>query len=386
SKKINFINITPSLRYRGILYGSSIRKTVDENNRVITEEIPGLNYAHVVLPNISSTFNPKFYGFYSFRNPDSRLVAVRHVITPVATVSYTPDMSWFTNYYDSYTDTSNKEKEYSIYEGYVFGAPAANGKSATLSLNLRNNLEMKWRSFNDTAESIKKVGILDNFDFSTNYDIIEKIWTPLNLTSSTRLFNLMSVNFGATWDPYPLTEDNKRNQDILLWKEGNIGRLTNTSLVLSFSLRGGKKDKEVDDFIMDQQYEQFYLDYLGYDPDLYYSAYANFHIPWSMNVNYSYNYSKRTSAEPTINQSLRLSGDVSLTNKWKIGVNTGYDIMQKEFTTTSINIYRDLHCWEMSLRLVPFGPRQSYTFKINVKASILQDLKFDKKKSWYDRL
>jgi predicted glycosyltransferase involved in capsule biosynthesis len=74
-----------------------------------------------------------------------------------------------------------------------------------------------------------------------------------------------------------------------------------------------------------------------------------------------------------------------LTPKWKVGFNSWYDFTSKQFTNFGLNIYRDLHCWEMKLNWVPFGYQQSYNFQINVKSSILQDLKLIKKKDFYDQ-
>ena len=49
-----------------------------------------------------------------------------------------------------------------------------------------------------------------------------------------------------------------------------------------------------------------------------------------------------------------------------------------------IDIYRDLHCWEMTFNWIPLGFHQSYNFVIRVKSSILQDLKLTKKRDFYD--
>lgn len=46
---------------------------------------------------------------------------------------------------------------------------------------------------------------------------------------------------------------------------------------------------------------------------------------------------------------------------------------------TSFNITRDLHCFSMSASLSPFGTWKYYSFVIRANASILQDLKYDKK-------
>jgi hypothetical protein len=58
--------------------------------------------------------------------------------------------------------------------------------------------------------------------------------------------------------------------------------------------------------------------------------------------------------------------------------------VKKEFTPTNIMIRRDLHCWEMKLNWIPFGTRKGYFFTINVKSSVLQDLKLEKKKDAYN--
>jgi hypothetical protein len=115
----------------------------------------------------------------------------------------------------------------------------------------------------------------------------------------------------------------------------------------------------------------------------YYGDYVDFDIPWSVRLDYSFSYSKKK-ADVTLVQTVRASGDFSLTPKWKIGFNSGYDLDRKQFTTTNLSIYRDLHCWEMRISVVPFGNYKSYNFQINAKSSILSDLKYNKRKAWQD--
>jgi lipopolysaccharide assembly outer membrane protein LptD (OstA) len=83
-------------------------------------------------------------------------------------------------------------------------------------------------------------------------------------------------------------------------------------------------------------------------------------------------------------QNINLSGDFSVTKKWKINYTTGYDIDRKQISLTNLGITRDLHCWVMRFEWVPFGERQSYFFTIGVKSSILQDLKYDKREFYFD--
>ena len=111
--------------------------------------------------------------------------------------------------------------------------------------------------------------------------------------------------------------------------------------------------------------------------------------PWSIFVSYSFQ--RRTSitgyAEKRtmdVIQSLSLRGEINLTKKWKINVSTIYDFKEGKFPYASVDVYRDLHCWEMKLNWIPVGFRKSWNFQINVKSSVLQDLKLTKKKDFRD--
>jgi hypothetical protein len=83
-------------------------------------------------------------------------------------------------------------------------------------------------------------------------------------------------------------------------------------------------------------------------------------------------------------QTFGISGQLNITPKWKISVTTGWDFTHGQLSYTSIDVYRDLHCWEMRFGWVPKGGQQNWNFSINIKASMLQDLKLNKKKDFRD--
>ena len=98
---------------------------------------------------------------------------------------------------------------------------------------------------------------------------------------------------------------------------------------------------------------------------------------------YNFSYS-RPALRTTISQTLTLSGDVRLTPKTAINYSTGYDFKQKEITMTRVGISRDLHCWEMSFSWIPTGYMKSWSFTIRAKASMLQDLKYERRKDYHE--
>jgi hypothetical protein len=102
-----------------------------------------------------------------------------------------------------------------------------------------------------------------------------------------------------------------------------------------------------------------------------------------MNVSYTFNYSK-PGLTGVISQAISLNGTVQLTKKMNITYRTGYDMKHKEITMSEIQITRDLHCWDMSFTWVPNGNMKMWEFSIKVKASVLADLKYQRRKDYHD--
>lgn len=63
-----------------------------------------------------------------------------------------------------------------------------------------------------------------------------------------------------------------------------------------------------------------------------------------------------------------------------------YDFNQDEVTYSTISVSRNLHCWNMSANIVPFGIYKSYNFIIQVSSDIFADaLKYEQRSDYsYD--
>ncbi len=398
--------ITPSMNYNGVLYTRQMVKEFmgyDENQKADIHDtlINKISYAHSLLPSISSGITPKIYGTFTF-NGKGRLEQIRHVMSPSATFSYVPDMSAIMpDYYRAVLDEAGDTLEvYSIYEGQIYGTPTFRGASGSVNLSLRNNLEAKMRSKEDTIDELEKVKILDNLSMSTSYnlfhtDTLTPAWAPIGFNGSTSVFkNKLSLSFRGALDPFGYDSTRTRTRETYFSQTGRPVRLTNFSVSAGFRLSSqkqttGRKDDQAN---LDRQSQLNSRDMAQDDASMgqydinqeeYYGTYVDFDIPWSLRVDYSFAYNKPRD-EATVVQTIRASGDFSLTPNWKIGFNTGYDLNRKQFTTTNLSIYRDLHCWEMRISVVPFGTYRSYNFQINAKSTILSDLKYNKRKSWVD--
>ena len=216
----------------------------------------------------------------------------------------------------------------------------------------------------DTINPIKKIKLIEGLNISSSYNLLADSMQLSNIyiNGRTRLFNKFDITFNGSYDPYQIVNGNSVNK-YYFSKTYLPARLINANASLNFRLNGKANNEENN--------IAHWLDYV------------DFNIPWNLSVNYTMSYNKQSITQ-RLSQSLNFSGDLKLTEKWKIGFNSGYDFLAKDLSYTSLNIYRDLHCWEMLVKWIPFGYRQSYNFTIRVKASVLQDLKWEKKKDWYD--
>lgn len=384
------LSLSPSFNYRGVLYLSSIRKKDWVADTLLPgggyypaqDTVYGLQYAHNYSASVSLSYNPTIYGMYQFK-PESKVFAIRHVIRPSATASYTPKLGVpRSKYYRTYLDQNGNQQEYSIFDGKIYGVPSGAEQAGSLQLSIDNNVEMKVRNDDDTTgkEEFKKIKLLESFRISSSYDFFRDSmrWDVIQLSARTKVFNgKVNINLSGTLDPYAINANAVRYNKY----NGGIGRLTRVSAStgIQFSSDNGKNKEKKDELLNGN-----------------YNEYMDFDVPWSISLDYNFTYSKRYTrnsavgatkplSENVMTQMVRINGDISLTPKWKFGYSTGYDFQNKEITATSFNITRDLHCWEMSFNCIPFGTHQSYNFQINVRSSLLRDLKLTKRDSWYDR-
>ncbi|WP_221418005.1 putative LPS assembly protein LptD, partial [Fulvivirga kasyanovii] len=401
-KVLKYFTATPSISYEEKWYFEKLLwglNPENPNNAIVVDTLDGFN--RVYTYSLSTGFNTRLYGTYFFKK--GRVKAIRHVMNPSLSFSYQPDFSderygYFDRVVIQEGERAGEEIVKSKYQGFVYGGPST-GESGTIGLSINNTLEMKVDSKRDTLDQAVKVPILNNFGLSTSYNVVADSFKLANISmrANTSVFNKkLNINVNGTVDPYVYILDstgvNSRDQstvyyqhriDRYTWNNGQgIGQLSSASIALSTNLsaKGRESDSKTTDRINDSALNEEDKRYLLNDPD----TYIDFSIPWNLRVNYSLNYSKQGFKDATITQTLRLSGDFSLTEKWKVTFNTGYDFEQKDVTPTTLGISRDLHCWEMNLNWTPFGVYTNYNFVIRVKSSLLQDLKLNRTRSFYD--
>lgn len=387
-----YFQFNTSVNYTERWYLQSTRQRIDNTPsgyKQRLDTLQGFNRAYDY--SISTGLSTKIYGMYP---KIGKIEAIRHVVTPSINFNYRPDFSDPRyGFYQHYNDQYGNRNVYSIFAQGIYGSPSA-GKSAGIGFSIDNNIEAKVKSKSDTTDGgFKKIPILQGLTFSGNYNFVADSLklSPITFSGRTAFFDQkMNVNFNGTFDPYSIDDNGVRINRYAI-KDGSLARLTNFGLSFDYSLnpkaarsRNDNIDslrKQMSGAGMTPEQAQA-LARISSDPN----AFVDFNIPWNLAASFSFNMSKffNTSTRRMDNQitsTLNLHGDFSVTPKWKVTFQSGYDFKQKEVVMTSFNIYRDLHCWDMSFGWMPFGRYRSYNVTIRAKASILQDLKLTKRAS-----
>jgi len=338
--------------------------------------------------NATMQLTTRIYGLKMFRK--GKVMGIRHVLTPNVGLNYTPDYAAapFNYYYQTILDPNGTIVYLSPFEGSVMGIPGMNQYgdfASTINFGLNNNLQIKTRSRKDTVGTGRNITLIDALNFTSAYNIAADSfnWSPFNINFRTNILDKFNVSANAVFDPYGIDYETGRRSQNTVWQEGNgIARFRNANVALSANFRSKQRSKEDNPAVRTDEYNQL-MQNGGYN------GYVDFDIPWSFNVAYTLNVDKLYSFysrndTTTLTQNLLFSGDFNLTSRWKVTFSSGYDFTNKALTITSIDIYRDLHCWEMRLGTIPFGPRKSYNFSLSVKASILQDLKLVRRRDYRD--
>ena len=422
-----YINIVPSFNYTERWYLRKVKQSYDPSpastDHVKRDTINGFNRLYDY--NLSLQMNTKLYGMYKPLFMKSKELQIRHVFTPTVSYTYTPDFGKSRyGYYDTYTYTDEdgevRTVEYSPYEGAVYGYPGKN-MSQNISFSVDNNIEMKMKSDKDTT-GYKKISLIDQLGASLSYDVANKRWSDLSMNLRLKLTKSYTFNMNASFATYAYEFDENGNVvvgDRTEWSYGRFGRFQGYSGSFSYTLNNdtfkklfgkkeedeknkdnkgkeGNEDEETDEETEEQNNNSNMrkTEKASVDSD----GYLAFKFPWSVSLSYSYSIREDRSKDINIKtmrypysltHSLNVSGNFKIGSRWNMTYSTGYDFTSKEMSMTTLNITRDLHCFNMSCGLV-FGPFTSYNFSIRANSSMLTDaLKWDQRSNtgsavtWY---
>lgn len=398
-KLFKYISATTSVNYEEVWTLKTLNRFYDtEQDSLIEQDVNGFDAFRTY--SFSSSLGTTIYGTFNF-GENKKIQAIRHVVRPTVSYSYTPS---FDQYYDTYDPdgSGNMIREYTRFEGGVFGSPG-NSYSNNIGFSINNTFEAKVRDKDSTATEPRKVMLLNNLNLSTSYNIAADSlgWSPVRISGGTQLFkDKMNVNFAATLDPYAIDNAGRRQNTFNIDNGGSLFRMTSANMTIGYSFTSdsgdsNKKDRNnqgvrnggrEDDLFgtntdfSDRRESMFEEDEdEGAEEQVTTSSFFNAKLPFDLTLAYSLTYGNARRENEITGNSLMISANTDLTPKWKVGVSTGYDFVQKGVTFTQLRFERDLLSWRMDFNWTPFGQQAFWGFFIGVKSGVLSDIKYEKR-------
>ncbi len=409
-KVLKHFSVSASSNYQESWVFRTFERDFDPVSRrvVITDTIRGFDSFRSY--NFSTNIGTTIYGLVNF-GADKKYQAIRHVMRPSISYNINPA---FDQYYDEIEvindqdPTLNRYETYSRFTGSLY-SPPGQIFSSSIGLSISNNLEAKVRDRDSTATEPKKVTLLNNFNVSTSYNMAPDgetdapRFSPFALRGSVPIVpNKLDINLAANVDMYALDNNNRRINELNISNGGSLFRFTNANVSFGYSFsskdfaaggeeetdqlenetfrNGGRPDDlfgkgtDIDGTFFDEE------DVFENKEEDVNNEWYNYKIPWDFRVQYTMTYNNVARQNEISSHSIMFSGDVEIAPKWVIGGSSSYDIKNAGFGFTQLRFMRDLDSWRMNFSWTPFGPRSAWYFFIGIKSSILQDIKYDKRR------
>jgi lipopolysaccharide assembly outer membrane protein LptD (OstA) len=400
-KLFKYFSASTSANYDEVWYIKTMKRTYDASqSKVLDQVVNGFDAYRTY--SFSSSLGTTIYGTFNF-GEDKIVKSIRHVMRPSVSYGFAPS---FAKYYDTYaTDASGTmTKQYTRFENGVFGGPGLSN-SNTLGFDLSNTFEAKVADKDSTKTEAKKIMLLNNLNLSTSYNLdadgkTTLAWSPIRVSGGTQIFdNKMNVNFGATLDPYAIDNSGNRINIYNIDNGGSLFRMTSANMTLNYSISSTKNDSNKNDKneqgqrnggreddlfgkstdINDLSKSQFKKNDDDDDGVDKITEFFSSKLPWDMTFAYSLTYGNDRRENKIVSNSLMVSANTDITPKWKGGISTGYDFVNKGVTFTQLRFERDLLSWRMSFNWTPFGSNANWNFFIGIKSGVLSDIKWDKR-------
>ena len=418
----NYINVTPSFNFTDRMYSKKVTRGWDNTlqKEVVRDTTYGFHNVYNWSMNVGAS--TKLYGFWVPNRKlfGDKIQAIRHVITPQVSFSYSPNFGARRyGYYDSYqyTDASGNVKlvEYSPYQDELYSVPGKY-KTEMISWDVSNNIEMKIKSDKDTT-GYKKISIIDELGASMSYNAAADYhrWSDLSMRLRLKWWKNYTFSMNAQFATYAYELDANGKPYVgnhTEWGYGRLPRFQGMSQNFSFTLNpeklkkwfGRKDDKDDDKVSVDSDGPDTNIE-SNMDDDLEKGKYAakkkrgniaetdddgymSFNMPWSLTIGYGITMRENTAGRFNtktmrypykFTQTLNFSGNIRISDGWNINFSSGYDFENHAMSMTTASLSRDLHCFNMSASIV-LAPYTSYNFTFRCNAATLTDaLKYDKR-------
>jgi lipopolysaccharide assembly outer membrane protein LptD (OstA) len=379
-KILKYFNLTPSINYRELWVDEITQAKYDTSaGKIIESRVK--QFASRRIFNTSLTFKTTIYGLLE---PNiGSLKFIRHKIDPQISYTYTPDFStpsW--GYFNYVTAANGKISKVDKFKKNPFGLTPQATESQSMRISVGNLFQAKFID----GDKEKKMDLFTlNFNTGYNFKLDSLNWSNLNTSFRATPIQGINLQVSTVHSFYAVGPTGRGAVDVFLPAEGQLPRLLNLNASTGFTLDNKlfeKKSKDEQEPPGDEnkdiptQEDGDDFSYIQTEKISDEKAAKAVKIPWRISFTVNYSYNRSDINNPVIRFDLGTNASVTLTKNWRINWSGRFDLMEPTIVYQSFSIYRDLHCWEMSFNWQP--SQGYYSFQINVKESVLQDIKMTK--------
>ncbi len=283
------------------------------------------------------------------------VVGLRHILSPSVSLGYQPKIT--------------RNQQYSSFTG----VGGSGYESKNVGLSVGNQLQMKYLR----GGKEKKADLL-KYNFSASYDFVrtERRWSNLSSSLSSPNIKNLTLEMSFVHDLY--ASDGK-----LRWWNPTLKTISISSGYSgSFKIPVGLPGSEKADGIAPGTPNASGVPNVPGGPSTTAppgAAEAPSGDARIVRFSISQHYSETRGVSSSISHWISFNVAFSISKNWSISYRQNYNIRGKESTDESIEIHRDLHCWEGSFTWNPTGSLEGYYFRLNVK--LMPDVKLEKSES-----
>jgi lipopolysaccharide assembly outer membrane protein LptD (OstA) len=330
----NILNVTPSVNFSGNWTAReyNLPDSINDRSNHFAFEPSKNDYGQIFLKyDLSTQVGTKLYGIWL---PEwGRFTGVRHTLSPTVGYTYAPEL-----------DTN-----YRFFPHPLLGQSTFQSKQKTVNFRLGNDFDMKYLlpgadeagEDADPDDYSKNLRILTSTHSSSyNFAADSFQFSPISSSFGIQVFENYLFTINTTHDVYHRFEDD--------YKKVRFPQLTNWSYGFSrrFSWGGdfnaGLPSKEK-----------------TYESKL-----------WNAGVDYNYSFSSSRVSRDLFRDDYRhtlfLSAALYPSRKWNVQYSSQYSFEEGQFTSHSLQFYRELHCWKMDFTWRPAGAAPGWSFSIYV--------------------
>ena len=390
SKIFKYFNVSPNISLRSDWINRTFSGSIDSTSGQINKnEVKGFNTRTTGSFNIN--MNTQVYGLFPVKI--GKMQAIRHVISPSIGYSYRPDFSKEVfgrnpGYYQTIQQDNGEVVYFDRFSGTLAGG-TPRGENQSMNFSMNNVFQAKIVD----GDKEKKQDLFSwRMSTGRNFVADEFQWNNINSSIRANMNRKLNLDFSMTHDWYDF--DEQKNMRINKFKTSDgipTPRLINARFSTGFRFAGKRLSYEtesndsIEDTTTTERVDGANLAGIFTGPGNLGSSKSPPGDLWSTSASFSFSYNNANPNNPQKTFWMSSNSTIQFTEAWRIQYNARFDLINQSLVSQTFSVYRDLHCWELSLNWTPNGYASGLYLKLNVKSPNLRDLKLEQRGGSFSR-